>query len=150
MKLAEALNERKLLQEKLLRLQDRLNANVKVQEGDTPSEDPEGLFAELERTVAALEALIVRINRTNAETLVDGRSIADLVAKRDAALKHVRILSQVLQFASERTTRRTATDIRIVSTIDVAARQKALDLKSKAIRELDGKIQAANWTTELL
>ena len=150
MKLAEALNERKLLQEKLLRLQDRLNANVKVQEGDTPSEDPEGLFAELERTVAALEALIVRINRTNAETLVDGRSIADLVAKRDAALKHVRILSQVLQFASERTTRRTATDIRIISTIDVAARQKALDLKSKAIRELDGKIQAANWTTELL
>ena len=150
MKLAEALNERKLLQEKLLRLQDRLNANVKVQEGDTPSEDPEGLFAELERTVAALEALIVRINRTNAETLVDGRSIADLVAKRDAALKYVRILSQVLQFASERTTRRTATDIRIVSTIDVAARQKALDLKSKAIRELDGKIQAANWTTELL
>lgn len=150
MKLAEALNERKLLQEKLLRLQDRLNANVKVQEGDSPSEDPEGLFAELERTVAALEALIVRINRTNAETLVDGRSIADLVAKRDAALKHVRILSQVLQFASERTTRRSATDIRIVSTIDVAARQKALDLKSKAIRELDGKIQAANWTTELL
>lgn len=150
MKLAEALNERKLLQEKLLRLQERLNANVKIQEGDTPSEEPEALFRELEASVKALEALIVRINRTNAETMVDGTSIADLVAKRDVALKHVRILSQVLLTASERTNRRSAADIRIVSTIDVAARQKEVDLMSKAIRELDGKIQAANWTTDLL
>lgn len=60
MKLAEALNERKLLQEKLLRLQERLNANVKIQEGDTPSEEPEALFRELEASVKALEALIVR------------------------------------------------------------------------------------------
>lgn len=150
MKLAEALNERKLLQERLNRLQERLNANVKIQEGDTPSEDPEGLFAELERTVSQLEELIVRINHTNAVTLVDGRSIADLVASRDVGMKHVRILSQVLQQAAERTNRYSKTEIRIVSTIDVATRQKKLDKMSKALRELDGKIQAANWTTDLL
>lgn len=150
MKLAEALNERKLLQEKMTRLQERLNANVRVQEGDKPSEDPDGLFADLEKTVAALEDLIVRINHTNAVTMIDGRSIADLVASRDIAMKHVKILNQVLRHAAERAERYTKAEIRIVSTIDVAGRQKKLDVMSKAIRELDAKIQAANWTTDLL
>ena len=40
-------------------------------------------------------------------------------------------------------------EIKIISTVNVANLQKELDQKSKALRELDGKIQAANWTTEL-
>ena len=41
MKLAEALNERKAMQERLGRLRVRLAANARVQEGDTPAERPE-------------------------------------------------------------------------------------------------------------
>lgn len=44
MKLAEALILRKDLQTRLVRIQERLNANVLVQEGDRPSEDPTELI----------------------------------------------------------------------------------------------------------
>ena len=40
MKLAEALILRKDLQTRIARIRDRLFANVLVQEGDKPSEDP--------------------------------------------------------------------------------------------------------------
>lgn len=41
MKLAEALLERKSLKQKIESLQGRLAENAMVQEGDTPSEDPQ-------------------------------------------------------------------------------------------------------------
>ena len=40
--------------------------------------------------------------------------------------------------------------LRRISTVSVAAQQKELDQKSKALRELDAKIQAANWTADLM
>jgi len=44
MKLAEALILRSDLQTKLASLQQRINNNVLIQEGDQPSEDPEKLL----------------------------------------------------------------------------------------------------------
>ena len=150
MKLAEALNERKELQSRLDRLHERLTANVRVQEGDAPSESPDALFALLDETSTALQTLIVRIARTNVETVLEGRTLADWVAERDVAQRRFNILRDVLDTAARRTERRSATDIRIVSTIDVAARQKALDALAVRIRAIDATVQAANWTTELL
>lgn len=150
MKLAEALNERKELQNRLDRLHERLTANVRVQEGDAPSESPDALFALLDETSTALQTLIVRIARTNVETVLEGRTLADWVAERDVAQRRFNILRDVLDTAARRTERRSATDIRIVSTIDVAARQKALDALAVRIRAIDATVQAANWTTELL
>lgn len=150
MKLAEALNERKELQNRLDRLHERLTANVRVQEGDAPSESPDALFALLDETSTALQTLIVRIARTNVETVLEGRTLADWVAERDVAQRRFNILRDVLDTAARRTERRSATDIRIVSTIDVAARQKALDALAVRIRTIDATVQAANWTTELL
>jgi len=41
-------------------------------------------------------------------------------------------------------------EIKIISTVDVAKLQKEQSAKSKELRELDARIQAANWTVELI
>ena len=51
MKLAEALNLRADLQKRIAALKDRLIRNAKVQEGDTPSEDPVMLLKELDNNI---------------------------------------------------------------------------------------------------
>ena len=83
-------------------------------------------------------------------TIVDGNSITDLIAQKDALTKKVSILREFLNSASEITNRYSATEIKTYSTVDVAELQKSLNLQSKRLRELDMKIQGINWTTELL
>lgn len=77
MRLAEALAERKALDARLSSIEGRLRANARIQEGDAVSEDPERLFALLDSTAEELRTLMVRIARTNRETVVDGRPLAD-------------------------------------------------------------------------
>ena len=96
MKLAEALILRKDLQTRLVRIQERLNANVLVQEGDRPSEDPAELIKRLNETCAELNTLICRINKTNSSTLMDGRPLADAITERDLNLRKISIV-QVFQ-----------------------------------------------------
>ena len=84
MKLAEALNLRADLQKRIAALKDRLIRNAKVQEGDTPSEDPVMLLKELDNNIIELEKLIKAINKTNSSTYIENESIADIIAKRDA------------------------------------------------------------------
>ena len=48
MKLAEALNARKELEARLTRLEERLHASARVQEGLEPDESPDALYAMLE------------------------------------------------------------------------------------------------------
>ena len=55
MKLAEALNLRADLQKRIANLRERLIKNAKVQEGDTPSEDPNMLLNELNDNIIELE-----------------------------------------------------------------------------------------------
>ena len=137
MKLAEALAERKALDARLSSIEGRLRANARIQEGDAVSEDPERLFALLDSTAEELRTLMVRIARTNRETVVDGRPLADWIAERDA------------DRASERIERRSADDVRVVPVIDVVARKHEADALAARIRGIDARIQAANWATEL-
>ncbi len=51
--------------------------------------------------------------------------------------------------ASDLTPRHTLTEIRVVSTVDVAALRKECDALSKQLRELEIRIQSLNWTIEL-
>ena len=64
MKLAEALSLRKDLQARIEQLKVRLLNNIKVQEGEQPTEDPKELMAELNGCLDQLETLIFRINAT--------------------------------------------------------------------------------------
>ena len=68
MKLAEALSIRKDLQKRIQQLGQRIQNNVKVQEGDAPSEEPSELMKELDACLTQLEDLIWRINATNMKT----------------------------------------------------------------------------------
>ena len=81
MKLAEALIERKELQSRLSRLNQRLQANALVQEGDVPSEDPKVLIKDVETTIDELTTLVDRINKTNGVVIVDGKTLSEMITK---------------------------------------------------------------------
>ncbi|MBR1584315.1 MAG: DIP1984 family protein [Clostridia bacterium] len=149
MKLAEALLERADLQRRIDQMNGRLNNNARVQEGEKPAEDPKALLKELESMTSRLETLMAQINLTNSATLIDGEPLTVLLARRDARREQLQLLRSFLDTASSLSDRARMSEIKIISTVNVANLQKELDQKSKALRELDGKIQAANWTTEL-
>jgi len=150
MKLAEALIERSDLQTRIDAMQQRLMNNARVQDGETPAEDPLALMRELDAMSARVEELIRRINLTNAETEIDGTTITAMIAHRDCLTKKTGILRNFLAAASSLTQRASRTEIVIRSTVSVADLQKQVDELSKEIRVTDTKIQAANWTTELI
>ncbi len=150
MKLATALSERADLQERLSELGIRLNNNSKVQEGEKPSEEPGELLEELDRIIRRMEELIARINLTNSRTVRDGKTITELLARRDCLKSKIQIMRNFLDNASNRTHRMTHSEIKIVSTVPVADLQKKVDALSKELRECDELIQELNWTTELL
>ena len=149
MMLASALAERADLQKRIQELSVRLNNNAKVQEGEKPSEEPRKLLAELDKDFERLEELIARINKTNNETVSDGQSITDLIAKRDCLKQRIGIMRDFLNKSSEKVNRYTKTEIKIISTVSVINLQKEVDKLSKQLRETDEKIQELNWTTEL-
>jgi hypothetical protein len=150
MKLASALTERADLQKRIAELSTRLNNNAKVQEGENPSEDPKELLNELNKDFARLEELIARINKTNNETKSGDLTLTDLIAKRDCLKQRISIMRDFLNRSSEKVSRYTKTEIRILSTVSVADIQKEVDKLSKELRETDETIQGLNWTTELL
>ncbi len=150
MKLAEALNVRGDLQKRIQQLRERLMLNAKVQEGDRPSEEPEALITELNQCCVDLEGLIKAINKTNSFITSDGVSIADLLAKKDVLTLKINILRDFLRDSSERIERYSNKEIKILSTVNVSEMQKEIDGLSKELRELNTRIQALNWTTDLI
>ena len=150
MKLATALSERADIQRRLTQLQTRLNNNAKVQEGEEPAEDPKSLLKELDSLLLRLEELIFRINMTNSRTLHEGEPLTQLLARRDCLAKRVSVLRSFLDAASAQVDRYSQKEIKILSTVKVAALQKQVDAASKELRELDETVQSLNWTTELI
>ncbi len=150
MKLATALATRADLQGRLNELETRLTANSKVQEGETPDEDPMELIAEKDRIITELENLISKINLTNSKTEAGGMTITELLAKRDCLKLDIKIMRNFLNSASNKIHRLSRSEIVIKSTINVAQLQKKVDALSKELREIDEKIQELNWTTELI
>ena len=69
MKLAGALILRADIQKNIAQLRERLPLNAKVQEGDSPAENPEEFMDTLAVRTAAFIELVQRINRTNAAPL---------------------------------------------------------------------------------
>ena len=149
MKLANALMERSELQRHLSELTTRLNNNAKVQDGETPSEDPNELLEDLNNTIISLEDLIARINLTNSTTYIDGKTITELLAKRDCLKQKLQIMRGFLDNASKKFDRYSRAEIKIKSTVSVSDLQKDVDWVSKELRNIDEQIQSLNWTTEL-
>ena len=150
MKLAEALQERADLNRRIEQLRYRLSNNVLVQEGEKPLEDPTALLEELESSFTRLEWLIARINLTNCAIKVEGRSLTDLIARRDVLSLRAEAYRRLVEEASQNTHRATRTEIKILSAVDVPALQRQADDASRELRLLDNTLQATNWTADLM
>ena len=150
MKLAEALQERADLNRNIEQLKSRLENNVLVQEGETPAEAPETLKRELDAAVARLSYLISRINLTNSRVEVDGQTLTELIARKDALSLKIHVYRDVVCAGSQTSYRARNTEIKIKSAIVVADWQAEIDKMAKELRLLDNKLQDSNWKTELI
>ena len=149
MKLAEALQARADLKRQINQLEYRLTSNALVQEGENPNEKPSDLFKEFNKSLEEMEKLVVRINLTNSVEKVEGKTLTELIAQRDVLKQKIATYRNVVNEASSNTSRATRTEIKVLPTINVESFQKDIDKMSKQLRELDNKIQEANWTIEL-
>ncbi|WP_300902993.1 DIP1984 family protein [uncultured Clostridium sp.] len=150
MKLAEALNLRADVQKRIASLKERLIRNAKVQEGDVPAEDPVVLLKELDGNIIELEKLIKAINKTNSLNYIEGESITDIIAKRDALGLKLSVLRSFIDTASEKIDRYSNKEIKILSTVNVSEKQEEVDKLSKEYRIIDTKLQGLNWTIDLV
>ncbi len=150
MKLAEALQERADLRRVIGQLEARIVNNARIAEGTTPTEDPAELIRTLDGAMDRLAALITAINGTNSVTVVDGRSLTEWIAQRDTLKEKIEIYRRLVNEASEVTRRMTHSEIRIVPAVDVPTLNRQTDKMAKELRLMDNRIQAANWTTELI
>lgn len=150
MKLAEALQERADLNRRIEQLRYRLGNNALMQEGEKPAEDPAALLRELEECLSRLEWLISRINLTNCAVKVEGRSLTELIARRDVLSLRADAYRRLVEEASQNTHRATRTEIKILSAVDVPALQRQADDASRELRLLDNTLQATNWTADLM
>jgi hypothetical protein len=151
MKLAEALILRASHQRRMDELESRLIRSAKVQEGDQPAENPKALLAELEQVSSELEHLIQSINRTNsASELEEGVTLTDALATRDLLRAKQEIYRDLASAATVTQGRFTRSEIKFRSTLDVAEIHQRADELAAAHRDLDTRIQEANWRLELV
>lgn len=150
MKLSEALIIRSDLQKKVEQIRSRLISNAKVQEGDKTVENPEEILAELNHTLNDLENIIKKINLTNSKVTEGKKTLTELLAERDVLSMKVKIEQEFLNAARNKIDRYSNKEIKIFSSVDVKQAQTELDKLSKELRELDVKIQALNWASDLI
>ena len=149
MKLAEALVLRADFKKRLEQLKVRLQRNAKVQEGDAPAEKPEELLPEFEHVAHEFETLIARINLTNAATPFEDRTLTHALAERDVLRARQIVYRDLAQAATVTQSVQTRSEVRFRSTVSVAEIQRKADDLAKQARELDARIQEANWRIEL-
>ncbi|ORI00346.1 DIP1984 family protein [Campylobacter concisus] len=150
MKLAQALILRADTQKRLEQLKGRLLDNAKIQENERPSEDPKLLLKELDRLSDELFRLILAINLTNSSAKFEGVSLTEMIAKKDTLSQKASVLREFAKSASQKVDLYSNSEIKILSSVDVATLQKQIDELSKEIRELDMKLQEANWQVDLV
>ncbi|GHG62146.1 DIP1984 family protein [Streptomyces griseocarneus] len=155
MKLAEALAERAEAARRVEQLRARVVGSARYQEGETPAEDAARLLAEVNEVLDALETLIRRINRTNAAVRMgqDG-TLTDALARRDVLrLRHsvVTAAADAAAGTGERGYgRQLRSELMMLSALPVAELRGQADVIAREIREIDMRIQRANWEADLL
>ena len=149
MKLAEALQLRSDLNKQIDMLQRRINNNIIIQEGDRPAEDPKELINQLNDCLNKLSELIAKINLTNCKTIVNGKSLTELIAEKDILMIKINAYRDIVSRASNIVNRMTRTEIRFMSTVNAREIQKEVDEMSASLRRLENTIQQTNWTTDL-
>jgi len=150
-KLSEALLDRAELQKKTVDLQNRLKENAVIQQDDVPAENPKELFDDLISTYSKLDELNKRINLTNNTTEFNSNNkLSDVLAKRESLDKQIKELTNLASCFALKNNRYSKTEIKMVATMDIKIIRSHIELLQKYRKELDRKIQALNWSVELL
>lgn len=151
MKLAEALLLRSDLQTKLASVQQRINNNVLIQEGDEASENANTLIEDALAINAQLQQIIQSIHYTNAHAkTIHGNALLAVLNQRDSLTQQHRILQQAIDSSRRENGRYSSSEIRWIKTISVADLQKKADTISQQLRQNNLEIQASNWQIELI
>ena len=150
MKLAEALQERADLNLKIEELKKRLNNAVLVQEGEEPAEDPAELLRELDDAVQRLETLMAAINLTNSRARVNGMTLTQLIARKDALTVQLSAYRNLVYTAGQNTSRARGTEIRVKALLKASELQKKADQLARELRQTDNLLQETNWKTKLI
>mgnify|MGYP000452753273 CR=1 FL=1 len=151
MKIAEALIERKAIKTKMEEIKKRIYQNAQVQDGDSPTESPLMLIEELNQEVKAFEKIVNQINKTNVKILLENNlTMAEALIQRDMLRYRHFIVANLADKATPTTERYSQREIKFIPTVDVAQIRKSADEIAKECRQLDMKIQQANWLNDLL
>jgi len=153
MKLAEALTARADLQRRIEQLRARITANARYQEGEEPAEDAAALLVQADADLLLLRDLIRRINATNSrlDLGADG-TMTDALAARDVLRLHHSLLADAAAAASganDQFLRQMRSELRQISALPVAELRSRADAVAQDLRELDNRIQQANWLHDL-
>ena len=153
MKLGELLSLRADFQKRMQQVQKLLLDNATLQEGDSPTIDPAELLEQYRALAAEHEEIVRRINRANmaAQIVVDGEALAlaDAVVRRERLARHAGVLRELSARAMPERNRFLRTEVKHVPAFDVSAVLGQADRLSRQHRELDTRIQQANWEIEV-
>lgn len=150
MKLAEALLWRGELQKRLLSLRSRIEHNAVVQEGETPSEDPLDLLEQAMRLTDEMATVVKSIHRANQRgCLADGRTMIDALVERDQLRSKHSLLQQAVEGTKREGYRYSSSEVKWVNVVNVAELQRRSDELAGQIRELNARLQEANWQIEM-
>ena len=156
MKLAEALADRAAAVRQVEQLRARVVASARYQDGETPAEDAGRLLGEVARTLDELEALIRRINRTNAVVgMGDDGTLTDALARRDVLRMRHAVITAAADAAAGKdqrgmVVRQLRSELAMVAALPVAELRDQADALAREIRALDVRIQRTNWEFDLL
>lgn len=158
MKLGEALTLRAYQAQQLNDLRQRIARNATVQEGDSASENAQALIDEFAQLSEEHSRLLVRINRTNATvqpgTMPGGAEdefLLETLQRREHLRRRKNTLESAIQAASTSgTLRYMRSELKLISTLDVAALQRQIEELTEQIRQVDAAIQSVNWSTDVL
>ena len=153
MKLGELLALRADLQKRMQQVQHLLMENATLQEGDRPTIEPGVLLDQYARLADEHERTVRRINRINlgARVVIGGEtmSLMDAVVRRERLARHAGVLRDLSARAMPERNRFLRTEVKHVPAFDVAGILAQADRLSRDHRELDTRIQEANWEIEV-
>lgn len=80
----------------------------------------------------------------------EGKTLTQLLARRDALTLQSSIIRRFLDNAAQTTPRYGRAELKIISTVDVPSLRKESDRLSEEIRQINLSIQEVNWTNDLI
>jgi hypothetical protein len=132
-------------------MKDRIRASALTAEGEDSPESADDLLSELAGLCDELQALVARINHTNAESrLANDETVTEALARRDVIGLRQAGLRVAVDAANDRgpfSIRRS--DARMVRRVVVKDLQAQIDTLARERRDLDVLLQQHNWTAPL-